>query len=91
MTDPDLCAYFLPLVGAELIRIGFTEEDFRYLGSGGDLTHEQLEVHLAELRATPSGIGADAYFARLGVDFAALKRQANELPPRAAPPNERRD
>ena len=73
-----LIAHYLPLVNAELRRIGFTEDDFRHLGSGGNFTRAGLETDLAQLRATPSGIGANAYYARYGVDFAALKREADE-------------
>lgn len=73
-----LLAHYLPLINAEFQRIGFTEDDFRYLGSGGELTRARLEAHLAELREIPSGIGAIAYFVRYGVDFAALKREADE-------------
>ena len=73
-----LIAHYLPLVNAELQRIGFTEDDFRYLGAGGEFTRAGLEAYLVELREVPSGIGAIAYYARQGVDFAALKREANE-------------
>lgn len=75
-----LIAHYLPLVNAELQRIGFTEDDLGYLGSGGEFTRAALEAHLAELRAIPSGIGAIAYYARYGVDFAAIKREANQRP-----------
>jgi outer membrane protease len=73
-----LIMHYLPLVNAELQRIGFTEDDFSYLGSGGEFTRTGLEAHLAELRDIPSGIGAIAYYARYGVDFAAIKRQVDE-------------
>ena len=73
-----LIAHYLPLVNAELQRIGFTEDDFRYLGSGGEFTRAGLQAHLAELREIPSGIGAIAYYARYGVDFAAVMREADE-------------
>jgi hypothetical protein len=77
MTDKEsLIAEYLPLCMAEYERIGFTPEDFRYLASGGELTRERFEAALHDLRHVPSGIGADAYFARQGVDFAALKRAA---------------
>ena len=77
VTDKDLLIEeYLPLCMAEYERIGFTREDFRYLASGGELTREGFEAALDELRRVPSGIGADAYFARRGVDFAALKRAA---------------
>jgi hypothetical protein len=59
-----------------LRRIGFTDDDLRYLGSGGPLSEPELEAHLAELRGVPSGIGAQAYLARFGVDLAAVKRDA---------------
>ena len=88
--DDGLVAQYLPMVNAELLRIGFTEDDFRYLGSGGGkLTRQRFEDSLAELRTIPSGIGANAYFARYGVDFAAIKRDSSEPPPLTAPPNER--
>ena len=74
-----LIAEYLPLCAAEYQRIGFTPEDFRYLASGGELTRERFETALDELRRVPSGIGADAYFALQGVDFAALKRAAQAL------------
>jgi hypothetical protein len=77
-----LIAHYLPLVNAELRRIGFTEDDLRHLGSGGNFTRAGLETHLAALRAIPSGIGANAYYSQYGMDFATLKREA-------APPNER--
>jgi hypothetical protein len=73
-----LIAHYLPLVNAELQRIGFSEDDFRYLASGGELTRAGLEAHLAELREIASGIGANAYYARYGLDFAAMKREAEE-------------
>ena len=78
MADQDmLFAHYLPLVNAELVRIGFTEDDFRYLGSGGKFTAEELDTHLADLRQIPSGIGANAFFARYGVDFAAIKQDSS--------------
>ena len=73
-----LIAHYLPLLNAELRRIGFTDDDLRHLGSGGNFTRAGMEAHLAELRAIPSGIGANAYYAQYGVDFATLKREADE-------------
>lgn len=79
MDEPaTLIAHYHPLVTSELQRIGFTDDDFRYLGSGGEFTRAALDAHLAELREIPSGIGATAYYARLGVDFAAIKRWVDE-------------
>jgi hypothetical protein len=74
-----LLAHYLPLVNAELQRIGFTDDDFRCLGSSGEVTRADLEAHLTELRGIQSGIGAIAYYARYGVDFAAIKRKVDEL------------
>jgi hypothetical protein len=86
MVDKEsLIAEYFPQCAAEYVRIGFTPEDFRYLASGGELTRERFEAALEQLRSVPSGIGADAYFARLGVDFAGVKRAA------AQAESERRD
>lgn len=82
-------SHYLPVVNAELQRIGFTEDDLRYLGSGGELTRDGLEAQLAELRQIPSNIGANAYFAHYGIDFAAVKRDPSCGLPDTAPPNER--
>ena len=84
-----LVAQYMPLVNAELTRIGFTDDDFRYLGSGGTFTRHGLEAQLVELRNIPSAIGANAFFARYGVDFTAVKRDSSRPPPQSAPPNER--
>ena len=87
MTDKEaLSAEYLPRVNAELRRIGFTDEDFAYLGSGGELTRDALEAQLADLRSIPSHIGAIAYFARLGVDLAALKRDSTSASPDTSRP-----
>jgi hypothetical protein len=83
-----LVAHYLPLVNTELRRIGFIDDDFRYLGSGGALTRERFEVYLVELRSIPSDIGANAFFERYGVDFAAIKRDSSNPPPQSAPPND---
>jgi hypothetical protein len=85
-----LVARYLPLVNAEIQRIGFTDDDFGYLGSGGEaFTRADLEAYLNALRQIPSGIGAIAYYARQGVDFAAIKREVDEQISDAAPPDER--
>lgn len=76
--EAELVARYMPLIDAEKRRIGFTAEDFRYLGSGGPITQERFETRLAELRQIPSGIGAIGYYARYGVDWAALIHEANE-------------
>jgi hypothetical protein len=87
--DQTLLAQYQPLIDAELARIGFAEDDFRYLGSGGTFTRDALEAHLTDLRRIPSDIGAQAYFARYGVDFAKMKRDSSSPPTLPAPPKER--
>lgn len=88
MTDRELLiARYLPRFEAELRRIGFTDDDLGYLASGSaEVTEAALEAELADLRLVPSAIGAQAYFARLGEDFDAIKRdvrarEETELPP----------
>ena len=71
-----LLAQYSPLIKAEFQRIGFTDDDFRYLASGDAITEPGLQAQLAELRAVPSGLGAQAYFAQFGIDFDAVKRDA---------------
>ena len=72
-----LLAKYLPLINAEFQRIGFTEDDFRHLGSGGVITEAGLQAQLVELRGVPSDIGAQAYFAEFGIDFDAVKHDAS--------------
>ncbi len=52
--DQALLARYLPLIDAEFLRIGFIEDDFRYLGSGGPLSEDGLAAHLAYLRTVAS-------------------------------------
>lgn len=75
----ELVARYLPLIDAEMRRIGFTDEDLSYLGSGGTLTQELCEKHLADLRQIPSHIGAIAYYAKYSVDFAAIERDVDRM------------
>lgn len=76
LVDEATFADYWAKISAEQARIGFTAEDYRYLGSGGGpITLESLQAALADLRATPSGIGARGYYARHGVDFEALVRE----------------
>lgn len=75
-TNHELLATYLPLLDAEYRRIGFTDDDLRYLGSGGEISGESLERALSQLRTVASGIGAQAYFAQLGVDLDAIKYEA---------------
>ena len=91
MTDQHaLLNEYWPLIIAELTRIGFTDEDVRWVsGWSGTTSHEALEGYLTELRGVPSGIGTDAFFARQGIDYPAVRRELSELPPHTAPPNER--
>lgn len=75
MVDQQTLAKFLTLSAAEYQRIGFTQDDLSYLGSGAELTEERLAAGIEELRRVPTGIGAQGYFALHGVDFAARKRE----------------
>ena len=75
----ELVERYMPLINAELRRIGFTDDDFRMLGSGGGhITRDALEGWLADLKKIPPNIGAIAYYARFGVGFAAVKRDVEE-------------
>lgn len=81
--DSTLVARYVPLFAAEYERIGLTENDLRYLASDGELSEHGLAAALERLRGVPSGIGAQAYFARYGVDFEALKHGIGERRPQS--------
>jgi hypothetical protein len=70
---------FLPRILAEFRRIGFTEEDLRFLGFGFDPAAASEAAYLAalaDLQTVPTGLGADAFCAQSGIDLAELKREA---------------
>jgi len=80
---------YVPLIQAELRRIGVTEEDERWIhaGSGGswDLPLEQmLTRELAALRTLPTGLGVVGYCAYLGFDYATAKAGIFGVDPGAA-------
>ena len=76
-----LLQHYMPLIYAEYERIGIVEEMDRYFtGSGGDpVTRDRCEAELRGLRAIPSGIGFDAYCARVGMDANEIRRMNEEL------------
>ena len=76
---------FYPRIHAEYERIGLTLEDLGEMGSGGPITRERCEAELARLRAVPSAIGGAAYFALMGVDIVAQRRELAEATRRGGP------
>ena len=62
--------------GAELKRLGVSDEDARFLGF--DAADERsLEL----LSALPDDVGAEAFYAFLGADLSELQKQEGEPPP----------
>ena len=80
MTDHErLFDEFQPRILAELRRIGFTEEDLRFLGFGLDpsvASEAAYRAVLADLQTVPTGLGADAFCVQSGIDLAEVKREA---------------
>ena len=77
----DLMQQYMALIYAEYERIGIVEEMDRYFtgSGGGPVTRDQCEAELRGLRAIPSGIGFDAYCARVGMDANEIRRMDEEL------------
>ena len=80
MFTPDelaLLDYYIPLIDAELRRIGVSEEDQRWIHAGSDRrpTSELLEHELLALRALPTGWGVQAYCRWLGFDYESARRE----------------
>jgi hypothetical protein len=67
---------FAQRFGAELKRLGVSNEDARFLGF--DSPDPRIFDLLAKL---PDGVGADSFYSFLGADLAELKRQELEPPP----------
>ena len=67
---------YVPLIDAELRRVGVSEADQNWIHAGTDrpLTQDMLVAHLAELRALPTELGVVAYWAYLGFDYETAKR-----------------
>ena len=80
---------YMPLMIAEYERIGMAAEMERYFTGSGDspITQANCEKWLRDLRAIPSGIGFDAYCARVGMDPRAI-RAIYEQTQLHSPPNE---
>ena len=76
--DLVLLERYVPLIDAELRRVGVSEADQEWIhaGSDGPLTEEMFLAHLDELRALPTGFGVVAYCAHLGFDYETAKRHA---------------
>lgn len=68
---------FLPLIDAELRRIGVNEQDQGWIHAGSDQlpTRELLDNELHSLRALPTGLGVRGYCTWLGFDYDARKRE----------------
>lgn len=76
---------YVPLVDAELRRIGVSEADQDWIHAGSDRppTEDMFAAHLAMLRVLPTGFGVVAYCARLGFDYEATKREVFGFDPGA--------
>jgi len=62
--------------GAEIKRLGVSDRDARFVG------FESADERIFEILSTfPDGIGAEAFYALLGADFAELQKRENEPPP----------
>jgi hypothetical protein len=75
-TELALLERYVPLIDAELRRIGVSEADQDWIHAGSDrpVTEEMFTAHLDMLRAIPTGFGVVAYCARLGFDYETTKR-----------------
>jgi hypothetical protein len=74
-----LVRHYWPLLQSEWKRIGISEDDQSWIFAGGGTIDEQgLEAALASFRSLPTGMGAEAYCERFGIDYANGKRQ-NEI------------
>ena len=75
--DFALFAEFMPLVEAELDRLGVSRQDQRWIHAGTTErpTRARAEAWLADLRALPSGLGVVSYCKYLGFDYAEWKQK----------------
>jgi hypothetical protein len=85
--DIGLLQRYMPLISAELRRIGVSAEDERWIHAGTTQrpTEELAKANLAAVRALPSGMGVRAYCKWLGFDYDEAKR---ELASFSTPPSE---
>jgi hypothetical protein len=79
MFTPDeltLLERYLPLIDAELRRIGVSEADQEWIHAGSDRrpTEDMFAAQLDMLRALPTGFGVVAYCAHLGFDYETSRR-----------------
>lgn len=72
---------FVPRIEAEYQRIGIASEMETYFTASGkdELNRARFEQILMDLQAVPSGIGFDAYCARIGLDANALRELHNRI------------
>ena len=77
--DVKLFERYMPLISAELRRIGVRAEDERWIhaGSSQPPTEQLAQANLAAVRALPTGMGVRAYCRWLGFDYDEAKRQLN--------------
>lgn len=81
--DLALLERYVPLIDAELRRIGVSEADQHWIHAGTDrpLTEDMCVAQLDELRTLPAGFGVVAYCARLGFDYETAKRDLFNFEP----------
>ena len=88
MFTPDeltLLKRYVPLIDAELRRIGVSQADQDWIHARSDRrpTETMLATHLDMLRRLPTGLGAVGYCAHLGFDYEATKRDVFGFDPGA--------
>jgi hypothetical protein len=85
--DVELLERYMPLISAELRRIGVSAEDERWIHAGTNQrpTEELAKANLAAVRALPTNMGVRAYCNWLGFDYDDAKRK---LAAHSTPPNE---
>lgn len=64
---------YLKEIHTEYLRIGFTEEELRHMASGAEPDEAALREELERLRAIPSGIGAEEYHRREGLNYEPIR------------------
>jgi hypothetical protein len=76
---------YVPLIDAELRRIGVSEADQQWIHAGADQrpTENMFAAHLDMLRGLPTEFGVVAYCAHLGFDYETTKRDVFDFDPGA--------
>jgi hypothetical protein len=74
--DLEILERYMPLISAELRRIGVSVEDEAWIHAGTKQrpTEALAKANLAAVRALPTGIGVRAYCRWLGFDYDEKKR-----------------